>query len=60
MICLLCENLTAIIKSETSTFKGITYEHEYINCSSCGEDYETEELIDKNLNKIRSGLNESR
>ena len=40
MICLLCENTTAIIKSETSTFKGITYEHEYISCSSCGEDYE--------------------
>lgn len=60
MICLLCEKLTAIIKSETRTVKDITYEHEYISCSSCGEDYETEELIDKNLNKIRSGLNESK
>lgn len=58
MICLLCENPTAIIKSEIRTVKGITYEHEYISCSSCGEDYEDEELIDKNLNKIRSGLNE--
>lgn len=59
MTCLLCEKLTAILKSETRTVKGVTYEHEYISCSSCGEDYETEKLIDKNLNKIRSRLNES-
>ena len=54
--CPLCGSNEITIKSEIRIYKNIKYEYKWKYCKNCLEEYEDEELIDENLNRIRKEL----